>query len=192
MEREFETVLVERCAATLAGVKAASLFRYIAGEGEEVLSQVQCWDRWLSPFGVRVLLIRRQAGSPSCLVYVYREKLIGQILLDRDVQCFLKQRGYALDSVKKGQEDVLEQLAVRLWHGGGFPHEIGVFLGYPLEDVVGFIRNNGRNFTYSGFWKAYGDPEAAKKRFAQYEKCAKIYRQLHQGGKSILKMTVAA
>ena len=37
-----------------------------------------------------------------------------------------------------------------------FPHEIGVFLGYPLEDVVGFIRHRGKCFTCCGCWKSYG------------------------------------
>ena len=38
-----------------------------------------------------------------------------------------------------------------------FPHEIGIFLGYPLADVAGFIRNKGRNCKCIGTWKVYGD-----------------------------------
>ena len=38
-----------------------------------------------------------------------------------------------------------------------FPHEMGVLLGYPLEDVKGFINNRGRIFLYTGYWKVYSD-----------------------------------
>ena len=35
----------------------------------------------------------------------------------------------------------------------GFPHEIGVFLGYPVEDVEGYMQNDGKNFLLVGYWK---------------------------------------
>ena len=38
---------------------------------------------------------------------------------------------------------------------GDFPHEIGLLLGYPPEDVIGFIENRGQNPLYIGYWKVY-------------------------------------
>lgn len=73
-----------------------------------------------------------------------------------------------------------------------FPHEIGVFLGYPIEDVIGFINNKGCNFKCCGYWKVYGDKEKAIKEFARYDKCRMIYTKLWNQGRSILKLTVAA
>ncbi len=35
--------------------------------------------------------------------------------------------------------------------GKQFPHEMGLLLGYPVEDVVGFMENNGKNYLYSGY-----------------------------------------
>ena len=71
-------------------------------------------------------------------------------------------------------------------------HEIGVFLGYPLSDVVGFIENSGRNFTCCGCWKAYGDPQAAQRHFAQLRKCTAVYLRLFHSGTPILRLAVAA
>ena len=51
-----------------------------------------------------------------------------------------------------------------------FPHEIGLFLGYPAEDVQGFIRNCAAKPKLVGAWKVYGDAEVAKKKFASYKK----------------------
>ena len=73
-----------------------------------------------------------------------------------------------------------------------FPHEIGVFLGYPLEDVTGFINNTGKNFRYSGIWKVYGDEKEAEKRFYKYKKCTEIYTRLWNNGRSLWQLTVAA
>jgi len=42
-------------------------------------------------------------------------------------------------------QTVLNALIERVVRTLGFPHEIGVFLGYPLEDVMGFISNKGHN-----------------------------------------------
>ena len=37
--------------------------------------------------------------------------------------------------------------------------EIGLVLGYPPVDVEGFIKKEGRDFLYSGYWKVYGNLE---------------------------------
>ena len=43
-----------------------------------------------------------------------------------------------------------------------FPHEIGFFLAYPPDDVIGFIRHQGRDYKAMGLWKVYGDCEQAE------------------------------
>ena len=57
--------------------------------------------------------------------------------------------------------------------GGDFPHEVGLFLGYPAEDVRGFIENRAAGCKCVGCWKVYGDVNAAKMRFASFEKCTR-------------------
>ena len=54
-----------------------------------------------------------------------------------------------------------------------FPHEIGLFLDYPLVDVIGFIRNTGKNCKCSGCWKAYGNAKEAEKTFCKYKNAEK-------------------
>ena len=55
---------------------------------------------------------------------------------------------------------------------GKFPHEMGILLGYPIEDVEGFVKNKGENYLYAGYWKVYKDVEDKKLLFDSYE-CAK-------------------
>ena len=51
----------------------------------------------------------------------------------------------------------------RLRRESDFPHEVGLFLGYPPRDVEGFIREKARRAKCTGAWKVYGDEEAARK-----------------------------
>ena len=86
----------------------------------------------------------------------------------------------------------LRQLASRLCLQAEFPHEIGVFLGYPLDDVKGFIRHKGRNYTYCGCWKCYGDPQAARRRFEGFRRCTETFRRRYAAGTPIIQLVVAA
>ena len=74
---------------------------------------------------------------------------------------------------------------------GEFPHEVGLFLGYPPEDVEGFIENKARSCKLTGYWKVYSDEEKAKKIFAKYSKCTRVYTEQYADGKTIERLTVA-
>lgn len=78
-----------------------------------------------------------------------------------------------------------------LSEGREFPHEIGLFLGYPIEDVKGFIENKAECAKCVGCWKVYGDEEKAQKAFDKYKKCERVYRQQWSNGRPLVKLTVA-
>ena len=86
----------------------------------------------------------------------------------------------------------MDRLKSRIGENNEFPHEIGIFLDYPLGDVIGFILNEGRNFKCVGCWKVYCDECACQKTFAKYKKCRDVYVRLWQQGRSVLQLTVAA
>ena len=86
----------------------------------------------------------------------------------------------------------IERLRERLALQRGFPHEIGVFLGYPVEDVKGFIKHNGRNSKCVGCWKVYCNQCEAERAFARFNKCREVYMRLWRQGKSVQQLTVAA
>ena len=63
-----------------------------------------------------------------------------------------------------------------------FPDEMGVFLGYPIEDVMGYIDNDGKNSLYTSYWKVYSNPEEKFILFNSYEKAKEnIIRYLAMG-----------
>lgn len=195
MERNFETVMIEQCSPVLAGLKPANLFRHENRDRAALYATVAGWDARLAPKGIRLLVLKECPHSHWYLVYLYRPAKLGAALAQPGVGAFLRREGYALPSdpaTPAGCAQLLRQLAGRLSCDGDFPHEIGVFLGYPLGDVEGFIANRGRNFTCCGCWKSYGDPDAARRHFAQLNKCTAVYLRLFHSGTPVLKLAVAA
>jgi len=86
----------------------------------------------------------------------------------------------------------IENLQERLRSSSDFPHEIGLFLGYPLEDVRGFIENAGQNCKCTGCWKVYCNECETVKLFMKYKKCKDIYTKLFENrGRSVWELTVA-
>ena len=177
MERNFETVMIEQCAPVLASLKPAGLFRYETRDCADLARRVKNWNTQLNPKGLRVRVLKGCVLNHRYLVYVYRESRLTAVLADEKVQSFLRQEGYRLPEAGEAPDvgNMLTQLSRKLCCSAEFPHEIGVFLGYPLGDVVGFIENRGKNFTCCGCWKSYGDPDAAQKHFDQLSKCTAVY-----------------
>lgn len=102
---------------------------------------------------------------------VYREEMLGKRLSDGNAREILAKYGYCDDF---SVEECLERLSARVREGGDFPHEIGIFLGYPIDDVKGFIENKGDNFKLCGAWKVYRNVESAQRTFENYNKCRRF------------------
>ena len=188
ISRTFEAVLVRQCAPTLAGMKPGSIFCFNHSPLEVSRQKVYQWNKQLAPFGLTVQILLERPGSSSVIVFVYRHDCLEQMLSDDAYQSFLAQAGYERTNL----DDLLEQLAQRLRTQPEFPHEIGVFLGYPLRDVIGFIENHGRNFTCCGFWKSYGDPAEMQVCFACYRRCIQTYVAMFEQGIPIERLAVPA
>ena len=82
------------------------------------------------------------------------------------------------------------ELMRRLRMDGEFPHEIGLFLSYPPEDVRGFIENRAANYKLVGTWKVYGDVDKARETFKRYRDCTENYRTRQKAGSSIEQLAV--
>ncbi len=180
-----EELLIKHCSPTLAGIKTGSLFACSFPDKARMRECVRCWNRQLTGKGLRVLPLRFQ--NKRALIYVYRPSRLSADLRNGVAEQLLKARGYCTDTSEK----CVMHLIRRLCEYEEFPHEIGLFLGYPPEDVYGFIENKADGFKCVGCWKVYGDARAAQKTFARYKKCSDIYAVQYANGRSIERLTVA-
>ncbi|QHK17106.1 DUF3793 family protein [Methanomassiliicoccaceae archaeon DOK] len=175
--------IVRHCAPTLAGLKCGSMFR-VNSDPHGILSQVSELEYELSHRGLRLdALVVDEEG---CLLYVYRPKLLEARLADPEVRDFLSCYGYAARSCSS----TLAELFDRFAHCPTVPPEVGVFLDYPMEDVRGYIENEGRCSRCIGCWKVYGDVEAAEKRFNCYKRCRDVFSKRLAEGCSLVRLTV--
>lgn len=177
-----EEIIVKYCSPTLAGIKTGSLFSAAFASRKEQVETLRGWNALLRRKGLRVIPFWCKNGRTA--VYIYRVSRLNDDLKNTDIRRILTARGYDCDR----PERCVARLARRLKSGGEFPHEIGLFLGYPPEDVSGFI--NKDKCKLSGVWKVYGDKRRAEKIFARYKKCTKIYSELFHKGKSVERLTI--
>ena len=181
-----ESGIVAHCAPTLAGIKTANMFNYLPDDMEDLLREVQEENRKLNGKGVYVEILR--TGEKRALIYVYRKNKLEADLNREGAENILQTCGYE----SRGTDCCLRKLQDRFFQYECFPHEVGLFLGYPLDDVTGFIEQKGKNYKCCGIWKVYGDEQKTQVIFRKLKKCSEIYQKLFADGRSILQLTVAA
>ena len=100
---------------------------------------------------------------------LYRKRSLEGYLDQEKVKELLKEFGYSCTSIKEILVTFRKHYQEYLQKKCPFPHEIGFLLGYPPEDVEGFIRNNGQKFLCVGEWKVYENSKAKQKLFQKYD-----------------------
>ena len=178
-----DAYIVKHCSPTLAGLKTGNMFTVKQGK-ETTISDLRSVNRRITKYGLRLIPLRRK--NETVLLYLYRPERLKQDLDRPDVQKILSEKGYDVGNCEK----CVAEVAGHLKHDAQFPHEIGLFLGYPPEDVHGFIYHRYEGCTCIGDWRVYGDAEAAKERFARFRKCKEVYRRLWAEGSSVEALTV--
>lgn len=182
-----EKYLIQHCAPTLASLKTANLFTYACSSRAELTTCITFWNRQMEKKGISICALRIR--EHSALIYVYRREFLKRDIEKPGAGDFLHKLGYEYTDV----DYMVERLKKRLENNLEFPHEIGLFLGYPLGDVVGFVENSGKNCICSGCWKVYCNAGEAVRTFQRFRECTDIYVRLwSQGKKSIWQLTVAA
>lgn len=182
-EKKMALLLAIHCAPILKGSKAANIMTVTMREFYRIgylLQETGITYRFLKTKGEKGIL------------YLYREKELAVYLHSKEIRSFLRGYGYRSDNL----DQMLDQLSDRIMmynHGEtAFPHEIGVFLEYPLMDVKGFLENHGENFAYSGYWKVYDNVQDAVRKFRQYDEEREYAIKAIAAGKTIREIVVEA
>lgn len=179
-----EELIVSHCSPTMAGLKTGNLFACPMEDREELNASLRRLNLRLVPRGVRMIPVRY--SDDNALIYMYRPEKLREDLSDPLASSILSERSYPDGSCER----CVAELARRLNAADEFPHEIGLFLGYPSHDVDGFIRCGAREAKCVGAWRVYGDEEAAKKKFSLYKKCKRVYLDSLRSYKSFDRLIV--
>lgn len=179
-----DEVLIRHCSPTLAGIKTGNIFTCTYDSKESMMDEIREINHKISPRGLCLIPMKFSKGK--VLLYLYRPDRLGEDLSGHEAVRILEECGYR--HFTRGA--CLSELIKRLNTSEVFPHEIGLFLSYPTEDVRGFIENHASGYKYSGLWKVYGDVSKARKTFATYQKCTDVYRLQLKHGKSLADLAV--
>ena len=162
-ERQFEQLLAAHCAPVLKNRKTANMFHIERDRFHDLAALLRTYQQKLSQKGIDFALF--QAECPRVTVFVYQQRRLSLLLQRSDIQAFLSDYGYPSGALSA----ILQHLDHRLSLCESYPHEIGIFLGFPLYDVIGFIEQ--RRCLLQGYWNVYRYPQAARRLFALYDRC---------------------
>jgi hypothetical protein len=161
-ERDYMfNIITYGIAPTICGYKASTLITF----SHKYKNSYNLWEEYryefLSKVPLKCFELKNTEGVFTVLFY--DEKNLENKIRQKDYMSFLRDYGY------EKQANILSCLyKLRERYKEGCPHEIGVFLDIPLQDVLDFIKNMGKNFLYCGYWKVYNDLENALKIFEKY------------------------
>lgn len=180
-----EEILVRHCSPTLANIKTGNLVNCRIDSVYRLKKDIISLNSVLNAKGVSIRVL--YCSSERALIYVYRPEKLKQDFFDEKVQTILAHKGYDCTN----QNRCVCRLVEKLRKDSEFPHEIGLFLGYPAEDVKGFIENKAASSKCSGCWKVYGDEQTAMNLFEEYRKCTEICYRKWKNGADVEQLTVS-
>ena len=178
MEMEdVELQMALQCAPVITGIKISNLLSIQLQGYHRMIDIVK--DSGISVYTLGVTKDR-------VTIFLYHEERLKHFLKQENVQALMRTLGYGDEPL----QEIIAAFRLRyqryLQNREWFPHEMGLLLGYPPEDVEGFIRHRGKNCLCTGYWKVYADKERKLRLFEKYEYAKEnLIQLLHYG----LKMT---
>lgn len=171
---EFVRWAVELLGPVLLGVKPAEIVSFpeknqLCIERREAVKQIFSW-------GTKVSFkeFKAQNGCRKILFY-HCQALEGTLKDYRNIK-FLRSLGYPWEYNLHSYLDYM----IKQMEKGDIPHEIGVFLGYPLKDVLGFIGHPSLKLTKVNGWRVYGNPRLSDEKYVRILDAKKQIRNMLQ------------
>ncbi|MBQ8913608.1 MAG: DUF3793 family protein [Lachnospiraceae bacterium] len=171
--------LALQCAPLIAGLKVSNLLNIN-------IKELKRLDELLT--GSSILWHILYADEFKANVLLYNPKLLEDYLTKEEVAYEFSKMGYEdffgykiesdegenvysfkNETLKNLLERFSKKYAIYMKEKNIFPHELGFLLGYPVEDIKGFINHKGEKYQYVGYWKVYADYEKKKKIFESFE-----------------------
>ncbi|SCY01085.1 DUF3793 family protein [Alkaliphilus peptidifermentans] len=160
-EYEFIRWIIEALGPVLLGVKPSEILSF---PGNDLIS-IRKKEEVKSIINISSKVCYKEFntlnGCSKILFYNYL--LLEDTLRENRNLRFLKGHNYP----KEYNLDNYLNHMIEKMQNGVIPHEIGVFLGYPLKDVIGFMGHPSLKLTKVCGWKVYGDTRLSDKKYRE-------------------------
>lgn len=177
--KEIEMQLALQCAPLFSGLKVSNLLIIQRNSLKQL-------DSILSNTHISYYVLLRRNSKITILLY--DEKRLLKYMENERVIKLLRKMGYEQDTLYDMLSFFRERYKKYMCDKEEFPHEMGIFLGYPIEDVEGYIVNDGKNFLYTGYWKVYENLPEKEMLFYKFESVKETMIELILSGIRIEKI----
>lgn len=163
-EDYIECLLIYNLSTVIAGVKPASTITF-----NKIGTNL--YDKWIT-YGIDFIkeinlgYVELKESEKFVVVMIYDKDSLNEVLFNKANKRFLIKIGY-------DEEDSLEKYLNKLkrrYKMYNCPHELGVFLGIPIEDVKGFMDCKDKQCLLCGYWMVYSNYNSARMVFDLYDK----------------------
>lgn len=159
-----ENYLVYNLSLVIAGIKPSATVTIKK-------NNTKLYDNW-NDFGISFIgsinlkFVELRESDKSIILLIYDELILENILNQKPHMKFLSNMGYPYNACV---DDYVNTLKFR-YEKYHCPHELGLFLGIPFDDVKDFIDCTTKKCLLCGYWKVYNDLNNAKEIFNKYDK----------------------
>ncbi|MDO4576053.1 MAG: DUF3793 family protein [Planctomycetia bacterium] len=163
-EKEFLHFWLTKTAAVRCGWKPGELLRfrwYFTYRNERNQIKRLPLRRILELLDLPYHILRKE--DDGVLILFYHPETMTKTLRNPQNARFLERFGFPMNGTPARQLERLQERFSKVT----IPHEVGIFLGYPLKDVVGFIQNAPR-VPVRGMWQVFGDPRESLRIMEMY------------------------
>lgn len=178
-KKSVETQLAIQCAPLLAGIKISNLLTISCAEAESIEQVLNQTDIAVCPL--------YQTGERTTFLLYHPERMQCHLTAPATSKC-MNGFGYCSMEIHHTIEQFRANYDRYLSDKKSFPHEMGILLGYPVEDVLGFMHHQGENYLYCGYWKVYGRLDDKLRMFQAYEDAREIIMEALSKGNNIAQV----
>ncbi len=173
MCKDFEKLLAYHCAPSIFGIKSANLVNIDIDKCKNIEEDILKINMIDTKVKFRIL---KKCGN-KVLLLTYKEKNLYHQLFEANNYNYLLTYGYPKE---KNLDLFLEYLSKRI-KLNDFPHEIGVFLGYDLNDIKDYVSGK-KECLLTGYWKVYSNPDLKLECFNRFSRCRRAALTLLERG----------
>lgn len=164
-EREcIEKFLIYNASLVISGAKPSATITLKKSGNNIYCKWVRYGRKFLEEIGIDYIDLRE--GEESLIILVYNRENLKNYIFKKENRDFLMKLDY------ENCKDIDEYIEVLKIRYGKFkcPHELGIFLGFPLEDVRDFMECSNKKCLRCGYWLVYNNLQEAMTIFDRYNK----------------------
>lgn len=165
----FDKYMLFLLAPVVSGFKPSSTIT-LKKKSKEYLIWRNYKKTFMNKIDLDYIVLREDENA--IILLIYSEEKLKKVIGSKKIKMFLIKLGYTIN-LNFNIKDILNVLVYR-YEKIHCPHELGIFLGIPLDDVIDFMECNKKKCLICGYWKVFNDFDNAVEIFNNYNKSKEI------------------